>query len=58
MRNGLDQTNFYLNNLVSTVDKKYLLKILREWRKEATSGIEVEVFADVIELVESGDVDG
>lgn len=49
---------FYEQNLVKTLDKKETLLTLRQWRYEATSNIEADLIADMIKLVESGDLDG
>ena len=49
---------FYEENLIKTVDKKWLLFVLREWRKETKSQEEARAFADVIDLIMGGDADG
>ena len=43
--------------LVATVDKRGLVDMLREWRREAKSAGEADCFADVIDAILSGDFD-
>lgn len=40
-----------------TIDKRETLRIIREWRKECRSQDEARAFADVIELIQSGELD-
>lgn len=49
---------FYERHLVKTLDKSYTLFTLREWRKEATSPEEANAFADLVDAIESGILDG
>lgn len=44
--------------LVATVDKRLLVKTLREWRREAEYQAEADVLDDVIDAVLSGEFDG
>ncbi|QWS69450.1 hypothetical protein SEA_NECROPHOXINUS_88 [Microbacterium phage Necrophoxinus] len=45
-------------NLVKTLDKKEVLATLREWRGESKSSVEVDLLNDLIERIESGELDG
>ena len=55
---SLNSEKFYMQNLIGTIDKKELILTLRDWRNESTSGIEVELIHDLLELIESGELDG
>lgn len=44
--------------LIATLSKAATLKMLREWRKTATSGDEADVLTDAIEVIERGELDG
>lgn len=44
--------------LVTTVDKKELVKTLRQWRYESNSPEEADLLTDLIHEVESGNLDG
>lgn len=45
-------------HLVKTLDKKEVLATLREWRSESKSSIEVDLLNDLVERIESGELDG
>lgn len=45
-------------NLVKTLDKKEVLATLREWRGESKKSVEVDLLNDLIERIESGELDG
>ncbi|AXC36190.1 hypothetical protein SEA_WELCOME_88 [Microbacterium phage Welcome] len=45
-------------NLVKTLDKKEVLATLREWRTESKKSVEVDLLNDLIERIESGELDG
>lgn len=48
------QTSF----LIATLDKKHTLAMLKRWRHESTTKVEADAFADVIEAIMSGELDG
>lgn len=52
------EVRFIELQLINTVDKKELLATLRTWRAESDEKIEVDILNDLIERVESGDLDG
>lgn len=45
-------------NLVKTLDKKEVLATLREWRGESKKSVEVDLLNDLIERIETGELDG
>lgn len=57
-QNIMSNTNPYVQDLIATMEKKPFLKMLREWREDATTKIEADLIADVIDQIQSGDFDG
>lgn len=47
-----------MSYFIKTVDKRELTKTLRHWRKESKEKLEVDLINDLIDLVESGGLDG
>ena len=45
-------------DLVTTMQKRPFLKMLREWREDSESSVEVDLLNDVIKAVQSGEFDG
>jgi len=45
-------------HLVATLDKKLVLKTLRQWRYESDSPEEADLLTDLIHEIESGELDG
>lgn len=43
---------------IKTLDKRETVATLRQWRKESTNKIEVDLINDMIHLIESGELDG
>lgn len=52
------EVKFVERHLVATVDKKELLATMREWRAETTISEEADLLGELIEKVDSGDLDG
>lgn len=50
--------HFEVGYLIATVDKRELTKTLRDWRRESKNKIEVDLINDLIDLIESGELDG
>lgn len=49
---------FMNSHLVKTLDKTFMLSVLREWRKDSTCKEEADAFADIIDLIAEGHADG
>lgn len=47
-----------VKDLVTTVDKRELTATLRVWRAESKDRVEVDLINDLLELLDSGDLDG
>lgn len=45
-------------NLVTTLSKKRVLEVLKEWRSETKSKVEADLLADLLDEVRSGALDG
>lgn len=52
------EVTFVQRHLVKTVDKAELLATLRTWRTESQSSVEADLLRDLIEEVDSGELDG
>lgn len=52
------EVSFIQRHLVKTVDKAELLATLRAWRADSQSSVEVDLLRDLIEEVDSGELDG
>lgn len=52
------EIKFVERHLVATVDKKELLATMREWRGETKIPAEADVLGELIERVDSGQLDG
>ena len=50
--------NLIERELVKTVDKRELLATLRDFREESREHLEVNLINDLIELIDSGELDG
>lgn len=48
----------YAQDLVATIQKRPLLKTLREWRAETKDQVEAALLGEVIAEIESGFYDG
>jgi hypothetical protein len=48
----------FSEDLIATVQKRPLLKMLREWRNETESRVEAELLGEVIDAIVSGEFDG
>lgn len=48
----------YARDLIISIQKRPLLKTLREWRAESESSVEVDLLNDLLDLIESGEFDG
>lgn len=48
------QTSF----LIATINKRQTLAMLKQWRAESTTKDEADAFADVIDAIMSGELDG
>lgn len=49
---------FAAQNLISTLDKRETLAMLRLWRREAESKDEADLLAELIERIVNGELDG
>lgn len=47
-----------VKDLVTTVDKRELTATLRVWRAESKDRVEVDLINDLLERIESGELDG
>lgn len=50
--------NKYTHDLIKTLDKRLTLQMLRDWRVESESKVEADLLGEVIDAIESGDLDG
>lgn len=50
--------HMYAKDLVISIQKRPLLATLRQWRAESESSVEVDLLNDIIDFVESGELDG
>lgn len=48
----------YARDLIASIQKRPLVKTLRQWREESTSSIEVDLLNDILDLILSGELDG
>lgn len=48
----------YSRDLILTIQKRPLVKMLRDWREESESSIEVDLLNDIIREIEDGHFDG
>lgn len=52
------EIRFIERTLVTTLDKKEVLATLRAWRTESRTSLEVNLLNDLIEEIETGELDG
>lgn len=50
--------NIYAQDLIASLQKKPLVKMLREWREDSTSSVEVDLINDLLDLIVTGEFDG
>ena len=50
--------NVFAQDLIASVQKRELVKTLRQWREDSTSQVEIDLINDMLTLVLSGDLDG
>jgi hypothetical protein len=50
--------NVFAQDLIASVQKRELVKTLRQWRQDSTSQVEVDLINDMLTLILSGDLDG
>ena len=48
----------YAADLIASVQKRELVKTLREWRTESRSSVEVDLINDLLDLILQGEFDG
>jgi hypothetical protein len=48
----------FSEDLIATVQKRPLLKMLRDWRNDTVSRVEAELLGEVIDAIVSGEFDG
>jgi len=48
----------YAKDLIASVQKRELVKTLREWREQSRSSVEVDLINDLLDLVLDGSFDG
>jgi hypothetical protein len=55
---GKTMDNVFAQDLIASVQKRELVKTLRQWREDSTSQVEIDLINDMLTLVLSGDLDG
>lgn len=48
----------YAQDLILTMQKRPFLKMLRKWRDDSVSRVEIELLSEIIEAVQEGEFDG
>lgn len=54
----MNKEHVYVKDLVISIQKRPLLATLRQWRSESQSSVEVDLLNDIIDFIESGELDG
>lgn len=54
----MNKEHVYAKDLVISIQKRPLLATLRQWREESKSSIEVDLLNDIIDFIQSGELDG